>query len=149
MAEEKDDDAKVSRGKRSADQASQSARPASFEEGLARLADLVGRLEGGQLGLAESIAAYESGVGIVRALHAELADVEQRVRILTAPASDASAADDATADSPRPGGRKSTSRAPRGAEGEEPASPPGTGAKRAPGGRARKLPGMDDAENDV
>ena len=40
----------------------------------AYLADLVGRLESGQLGLAESIAAYESGVAIARSLQAELAD---------------------------------------------------------------------------
>ena len=53
--------------------AAQSPQPVSFEEGLARLADLVGGLEGGRLGLAESIAAYEQGVSLVRRLHAELA----------------------------------------------------------------------------
>ena len=59
MTSAKDHEAKVSRGSRQADVAAESARPATFEEGLASLADLVGRLEGGQLGLAESIAAYE------------------------------------------------------------------------------------------
>jgi len=70
---------------RSSDRASaQPPQAASFEEGLSQLAELVGRLEGGQLGLAESIAAYERGVILVRTLHGELAAVEQRVRILTA-----------------------------------------------------------------
>jgi exodeoxyribonuclease VII small subunit len=64
----------------------QSPQAASFEEGLSQLAEIVGRLEGGQLGLAESIAAYERGVSLVRTLHGELAAVEQRVRVLTAAA---------------------------------------------------------------
>lgn len=59
-------------------------QPLSFEEGLAQLADLVGRLEGGALGLSESIAAYERGVTILRGLHEELARAEERIRVLTA-----------------------------------------------------------------
>ena len=73
--------------------AAQSPQPVSFEEGLSRLADLVGGLEGGRLGLAESIAAYEQGVSLVRRLHAELANVEQRVKTLTAAAEKAAAED--------------------------------------------------------
>jgi len=57
--------------------------PPSFEEGLAQLADLVNRLEGGGLGLSESIAAYERGVALVRGLHEELARAEERIRVLT------------------------------------------------------------------
>lgn len=60
-----------------------SARPPSFEEGLAQLAELVNRLEGGGLGLSESITAYERGVAILRGLHEELARAEERIRILT------------------------------------------------------------------
>jgi exodeoxyribonuclease VII small subunit len=54
----------------------------SFEAGLAQLGDIVNRLEGGGLGLSESIDAYERGVAMLGRLHAELADAEQRVRVL-------------------------------------------------------------------
>ena len=64
--------------------AANSAQPPSFEAGLAQLADLVNRLEGGGLGLSESIAAYERGVAILRGLHEELARAEARIRLLTA-----------------------------------------------------------------
>lgn len=61
-----------------------STQPTSFEEGLAQLADLVNRLEGGGMGLTESIAAYERGVTLLRGLHEELARAEERIRVLTA-----------------------------------------------------------------
>ena len=61
-----------------------SAQPPSFEDGLAQLADIVNRLEGGGLGLTESITAYERGVLILRMLHEELANAEDRIRVLTA-----------------------------------------------------------------
>lgn len=64
--------------------ATNSTQPPSFEVGLAQLADLVNRLEGGGLGLSESIAAYERGVAILRGLHDELARAEERIRLLTA-----------------------------------------------------------------
>lgn len=53
-----------------------------FEAGLAELNGIVGRLESGTLGLSESIVAYERGVSILRQLHSQLADVEERVRVL-------------------------------------------------------------------
>lgn len=53
-----------------------------FETSLAELNDLVSRLESGALGLSESIGAYERGVSILRRLHEQLADVEERVRLL-------------------------------------------------------------------
>ena len=53
-----------------------------FETSLAELNDLVSRLESGSLGLSDSIAAYERGVVILRCLHEQLADVEERVRML-------------------------------------------------------------------
>lgn len=64
--------------------AAESAQPPSFEAGLAQLADLVNQLEGGGLGLSESITAYERGVVILRGLHEELARAEGRIRLLTA-----------------------------------------------------------------
>jgi len=55
---------------------------ASFEEGLGMLGDIVARLESGSLGLTESIAAYERGVGLLRRLHDELARADERVSLL-------------------------------------------------------------------
>ncbi len=146
------------------DAAAQPPQPATFEEGLSHLAELVGRLEGGQLGLAESIAAYERGVTLVRALHGELSDVEQRVRMLTAPPPDrpragsnrgestpddgpAAAFEDGPAtpfsDGDTPAGDEPTTRRKGGAKG-------GSGrATRSAGGRPRSLPGMDDPPAEV
>jgi exodeoxyribonuclease VII small subunit len=53
-----------------------------FETSLSELNDLVNRLESGSLGLSDSIGAYERGVAILRRLHEQLADVEERVRLL-------------------------------------------------------------------
>ena len=60
------------------------ARPADvpFETSLTELNELVNRLESGALGLSDSIGAYERGVTILRHLHEQLADVEERVRRL-------------------------------------------------------------------
>jgi exodeoxyribonuclease VII small subunit len=58
------------------------AQPASFEESLAQLADLVAKLESGGLGLSDSIEGYERGVTILRRLHEELARAEERVSVL-------------------------------------------------------------------
>jgi exodeoxyribonuclease VII small subunit len=70
-----------------ADQAGNSAhspQPTAipFEASLTELNDLVNRLESGALGLSDSIGAYERGVAILRRLHEQLADVEERVRLL-------------------------------------------------------------------
>jgi exodeoxyribonuclease VII small subunit len=69
------------------DQAGNSAHPAQpaavpFEASLTELNELVNRLESGSLGLSDSIGAYERGVAILRRLHEQLADVEERVRLL-------------------------------------------------------------------
>lgn len=137
---------KVSGDRPSAGAAAQIPQPASFEEGLTLLADLVGRLEGGQLGLAESIAAYEQGVTLVRTLHGELVDVEQRVRMLTAAESTVPQPGDEgppeEEDGPLPQASPSGS-------GAAPRKPSGGRASRSPGGRPRRLPGMDDAPGDV
>lgn len=54
----------------------------SFESGLDQLDSLVRSLESGDLGLAESIAAYEQGVTLLRRLHEELGAIELRVKTL-------------------------------------------------------------------
>jgi exodeoxyribonuclease VII small subunit len=74
-------------GLKQADQAENSAHSAQpagvpFEASLTELNDLVNRLESGALGLSDSIGAYERGVAILRRLHEQLADVEERVKLL-------------------------------------------------------------------
>ena len=74
-------------GFKPADQTENSAHSAQptavpFEASLTELNDLVNRLESGALGLSDSIGAYERGVAILRRLHEQLADVEERVRLL-------------------------------------------------------------------
>jgi len=53
-----------------------------FEEALADLEGIVQRLEKGELGLEESLAAFERGIALVRSLSQRLADVERRVEVL-------------------------------------------------------------------
>jgi exodeoxyribonuclease VII small subunit len=53
-----------------------------FEEALAELEGIVKRLEQGELALEDSLAAFERGIGLVRALSERLASVEQRVEVL-------------------------------------------------------------------
>lgn len=114
--------------------------PPSFEEGLAQLAEIVARLEGGGLGLTESIAAYERGVTVLRGLHEELARAEERIRLLTAvddegrpvtvPFGDAAAG--AAADAEKVG-RRTASR----------------GAAQRKTAAAPTLPGMDEVPGDA
>lgn len=113
-------------------------QPETFETLSVQLAELVTRLESGSLGLSESIAAYERGVGIVRRLQEELARAEERVSVLVAiddegrpvlrPRDTAAAAGPAQdAHSPQPDGTAAPTRGPR---------------SRSP--RGKSLPGMDD-----
>jgi exodeoxyribonuclease VII small subunit len=53
-----------------------------FEDALAELEGIVQRLEKGEIGLEDSLAAFERGIGLVRTLSQRLADVEQRVEVL-------------------------------------------------------------------
>jgi exodeoxyribonuclease VII small subunit len=55
---------------------------ARFEDALAELEGIVQRLEKGELPLEDSLAAFERGIALVRALAQRLADVEQRVEVL-------------------------------------------------------------------
>ena len=58
---------------------------ATFEEQLDELERVVGRLEVGGLGLAESVDLFENGMRLANACKAELASAESRIRVLTEP----------------------------------------------------------------
>jgi exodeoxyribonuclease VII small subunit len=62
--------------------AKQSAVPASFEAALAELEDIVATMEGGQLPLRESLAAYKRGAELLQYCQSVLKDAEQQVQIL-------------------------------------------------------------------
>jgi exodeoxyribonuclease VII small subunit len=51
----------------------------SFEESLDELDVIIHKMESRDLGLTESLAAYEKGVSLLRHLHKELSEIEQRV----------------------------------------------------------------------
>jgi exodeoxyribonuclease VII small subunit len=61
-----------------------SAKPPSFEEAVAELETLVAGLEGGQLSLEQSLAAYQRGTELLKLCQKALADAEQQVKILSA-----------------------------------------------------------------
>jgi exodeoxyribonuclease VII small subunit len=116
-------------------QPARSPQIASFEEGLATLGDLVSRLESGALGLSESIAAYERGVGILRQLHEELARADERVSVLVR--IDEEGRPILMAHDVDSTGSKATDEAP---------------TRRRPRGktsRGRSLPGMDDPSEEA
>ena len=56
--------------------------PASFEAALAELEGIVARMEGGQLPLAESLAAYQRGAVLLQYCQAALKDAQQQVQVL-------------------------------------------------------------------
>ena len=56
--------------------------PASFEQAMAELAQLVAQMEAGQLPLEASVAAYQRGAELVRYCAAQLDKVEAQVRVL-------------------------------------------------------------------
>ncbi len=55
----------------------------TFEQALAELDRIVRDLEDGQIGLDESLARYEQGVGLLKRCYAQLRDAEQRILLLT------------------------------------------------------------------
>ncbi|MCL6502965.1 MAG: exodeoxyribonuclease VII small subunit [Pirellulales bacterium] len=61
----------------------QAAAPASFEESLARLEQIVRALEDGELSLSESLAQYEQGVKLLAQCHAFLEQAERKIELLT------------------------------------------------------------------
>lgn len=56
--------------------------PASFEAALAELEEIVARMEGDQLPLKESLAAYQRGADLLQFCQAALRDAQQQVEIL-------------------------------------------------------------------
>lgn len=58
------------------------AAPASFEEAMAELAQLVSQMEAGQLPLEASVAAYQRGSALVKFCAGQLDKVESQVKVL-------------------------------------------------------------------
>jgi exodeoxyribonuclease VII small subunit len=54
----------------------------TFEEALAELDRIVRALEDGGVGLEESLAQYEQGVGLLKKCYAQLRQAEQRIQLL-------------------------------------------------------------------
>ena len=55
----------------------------SFEQALTKLEQIVRDLEDGKIGLEESLARYEEGVGLLRRCYGQLRQAEQRIVELT------------------------------------------------------------------
>ena len=53
-----------------------------FEKKLARLEEIVGQMENGDLSLEDSLKYFEEGVKLSRTCHKELEEAEQKVQIL-------------------------------------------------------------------
>lgn len=66
----------------SGENAAPASAPASFEEAMAELAQLVTQMESGQLPLEASVAAYARGSELVKYCAAQLDKVESQVKIL-------------------------------------------------------------------
>ena len=58
-------------------------RPPSFEASLAELEAIVAKLEGGQLGLAESLEQYECGVTHLKSCYQQLSAAERRIALIS------------------------------------------------------------------
>ena len=56
--------------------------PPTFEAALAELEDIVARMEGGQLPLKESLAAYKRGAELLTQCQASLKDAQAQVEVL-------------------------------------------------------------------
>ena len=54
----------------------------SFEQALADLEQIVRALEDGQVGLEDSLARYEKGVGLLKRCYGQLRQAEQRIQLL-------------------------------------------------------------------
>jgi exodeoxyribonuclease VII small subunit len=60
--------------------------PATFEEALRRLDEVVARLESGDVGLEEAVALFERGQGYLAVCRERLAAAQKRIEELTAEA---------------------------------------------------------------
>ena len=58
-------------------------KPLTFEQALAELEKIVHDLEDGQIGLEDSLARYEKGVGLLKRCYGQLRQAEQRIQLLT------------------------------------------------------------------
>lgn len=58
------------------------SEPASFEEAMAELEQLVAQMEGGDLPLEASVAAYQRGSALVKFCALQLDKVENQVKVL-------------------------------------------------------------------
>jgi exodeoxyribonuclease VII small subunit len=56
----------------------------SYESALAELESIVARMEGGQLPLEDSLAAYQRGAELLKFCQSRLTDAQQKIRILDA-----------------------------------------------------------------
>ena len=54
----------------------------SFEDSMKRLEEVVGRLEGEEVSLEESLKLFEQGVKLMRSCHLRLSEVEEKVQTL-------------------------------------------------------------------
>jgi len=62
---------------------SSDSAPASFEQALIELQQIVSALEAGTLGLEDSLRQYERGSALLRHCYGLLASAEQRIEVLT------------------------------------------------------------------
>ncbi len=58
------------------------AKSKKFEDELKDLEEIVSRIDSGELGLEDSIAAFERGVALVRSLNQKLDEAEKKVEVL-------------------------------------------------------------------
>ena len=65
------------------DRPNQQDVPERFEDRMVRLESLIDQIESGEIGLEESIDAYEKGVAIIESCRGLLESAEQRVEELT------------------------------------------------------------------
>ena len=63
---------------------SKSEHGTTFESALTELENIVTRMEGGQLSLEQSLAAYKRGAELLKFCQAQLADAQQQVKVLEA-----------------------------------------------------------------
>ena len=54
----------------------------SFEDALSELENLVGRMESGEMGLEEMVAAFEKGQQLVKSCTDRLNEVERRIEVI-------------------------------------------------------------------
>ena len=61
----------------------------SFEDSMKKLEEVVGRLEGEEVSLEESLKLFEQGVKLMRFCHLRLSEVEEKVQTLVSDESEA------------------------------------------------------------